>query len=157
MVERKIQLKMKPLPDPMKIVIYVCSFLLLISLSESARAEQVQMMNREGKPIEDLYVALKSNSNLSGKIISPDTRVLHINKPILVRMAGRTFLTGDYLRYWERSEPGGIKKVSRVWFDFFEVNVFTENEVDLETGQQVAKQSDQSSGTETSKPRIEDE
>ena len=92
------------------------------------------MLNHEGKPIEDLYVALKTNSNLSGKIISVHTRVLHVKKPILIRMAGRTFLTGDFFRYWDRSGPGEIKKVSRVWIDFFEINVFTENENDLETG-----------------------
>ena len=111
-------MKMKLLPGRNKKGLYVCSFLLLFLLSDAAKAEQIQMMNKEGRPIENLYVALKANSNLSGKIISPDTRVLFIKNPILVRMAGRTFLTGDFLRYWDRSEPGGIKEVSRVWFDF---------------------------------------
>ena len=126
---------MKPYSNLMRKVFYVCSLLIFCVLTEAARAEQIRMVNKEGKPIEDLYVALKANSGLSGKIISPDTRVLYVKNPILIKVASRTFLTGDLLRYFDRSGPGEIKEVSRVWFDFNEINVFTENEIDLETGQ----------------------
>ncbi len=93
------------------------------------------MVNKDGEPIEDLYVALKQNHNVSGSIFGFDARVFHVKNPVLIRFVGRTFLTGDSFRYWDGSGSGEMKTISQVWLDFFEVNVFTENEIDLKTGQ----------------------